>query len=168
VEFDYFWVFPKNFREGTPFLPLFSALIMIKPGYTLEQLAAFGRNTLLEHLGIELLEIGPDFLTARMPVDARTQQPFGLLHGGASVALAESLGSLASFMTLDDPRTQQTVGVEINANHLRSVRGGWVYGRCVPLHVGRRSQVWETRITDEQDRLVCVSRLTIMVVEQKK
>ncbi len=140
---------------------------MIKPGYTLEQLAGFGRNTMLEHLGIELLEIGTDFLTARMPVDHRTHQPFGLLHGGASVVLAESLGSLASFLTLDDPQTQQTVGVEINANHLRSVRSGWVYGRCVPLHVGRRSQVWEIKITDEQDRLVCVSRITIMVVGLK-
>ena len=141
---------------------------MIKPGYTLDQLAEFGRNTMLEHLGIEILEVASDFLTARMPVDHRTHQPFGLLHGGASVALAESLGSLASFLTLDDPQTQQTVGVEINANHLRSVKSGWVYGRCVPLHVGRRSQVWEIKITDEQDRLVCVSRITIMVVEMKK
>lgn len=137
---------------------------MIKPGYTPEQLNALKQNTLMEHLGIEVLEITPDFLLARMPVDHRTHQPYGLLHGGASVALAESLGSLAAFMTLDDPQTQQPVGVEINANHLRSVTSGYVYGRCVPLHVGRRSQVWEIKITDEKDRLVCVSRITIMVV----
>lgn len=141
---------------------------MIKPGYTLEQLNTLKQNTLMEHLGIEVLEIAPDFLLARMPVDHRTRQPYGLLHGGASVALAESLGSLAAFMTLDDPSTQQPVGVEINANHLRSVRSGWVYGRCAPLHVGSRSQVWEIKITDEQDRLVCVSRITIMVVEGKR
>lgn len=141
---------------------------MIKPGYTPEQLAAFTRNTLIEHLGIEFLEVSTDFLTARMPVDHRTHQPFGLLHGGASVALAESMGSMAAFLCLDDPQTQQPVGVEINANHLRSVTSGWVYGRCVPLHVGRRSQVWEIKIMDEKDRLVCVSRITMMVVEVKK
>jgi 1,4-dihydroxy-2-naphthoyl-CoA hydrolase len=141
---------------------------MIKPGYTLEQINAFNRNTLVSHLGIEYVEVGPNFLVARMPVDARTQQPFGLLHGGASVALAESLGSMASFLCFDDPQTQQPVGVEINANHLRSVRSGYVYGRCVPLHVGRRSHVWEIRLSDEAGKLVCVSRITIMVVERKK
>lgn len=141
---------------------------MIKPGYTLAQINAFNQNTLAGHLGIECVEVGPDFLVARMPVDARTHQPFGLLHGGASVALAESLGSMASFLCLDDPQTQQPVGVEINANHLRSVRAGWVYGRCVPLHVGRRSHVWDIRISDEAGKLVCVSRITILVVEGKK
>jgi len=141
---------------------------MIKPGYTPEQLLAFTRNTLIDHLGIEFLEVNTEFLTARMPVDHRTHQPAGLLHGGASVALAESMGSLAAMLTLDDPQSQQAVGVEINANHLRSVTSGWVYGRCVPLHVGRRSQVWEIKITDEKDRLVCVSRITMMVVEGNK
>lgn len=141
---------------------------MIKPVYTLDQINAIGRNSLIEHLGIEFLEINPDFLTARMPVDHRTHQPFGLLHGGASVALAESMGSMGSLLCLDDPQTQQTVGVEINANHLRGVTQGWVYGRAEPLHVGRRSQVWEIKISDEAGRLACVSRITIMVVDVKK
>lgn len=140
----------------------------MKPSYTPDQINALSRNTLLEHLGIEFLEIDTGFLTARMPVDHRTHQPFGLLHGGASVALAESMGSMAGFLALDNPETQQCVGVEINANHLRPVTEGWVYGRCVPLHVGRRSQVWEIKISDEAGRLVCVSRITMMVVEGKK
>ncbi|MCY7352282.1 MAG: hotdog fold thioesterase [Cytophagaceae bacterium] len=139
----------------------------MKPSYTLDQINRFGRNTLIEHLGIEFLEISTDFLAARMPVDHRTHQPFGLLHGGASVALAESMGSMAGLMVLENPETQHCVGVEINANHLRSVTEGWVYGRCVPLHVGRRSHVWEIKISDEAGQLVCVSRITIMVVEVK-
>ncbi|SDL06814.1 1,4-dihydroxy-2-naphthoyl-CoA hydrolase [Catalinimonas alkaloidigena] len=124
-----------------------------------------GRNTLAEHLGIEFVEIGPDFLTARMPVDHRTHQPFGLLHGGASVALAETLGSVAAALTTD-PKRQACVGLEINANHIRGVKSGWVYGTTRPLHIGRSTQVWEIRIQDEQERLICVSRITIAVLEK--
>jgi len=107
------------------------------------------------------------FVEARMPVDHRTHQPFGLLHGGASVVLAETLGSVASFLLLTDPQKQQAVGLEINANHLRGVREGWVYGRVTPIHTGRTTHVWDIRITDEQKRLVCVSRLTVAVIPVK-
>ena len=121
-------------------------------------------DSLPKHLGIEFVEAGEGYLTARMPVDKRTHQPFGILHGGASVVLAETLGSVASWMLLDNPETQRAVGLEINANHIRSVQSGWVYGRCTPIHVGRSTHVWDIRITDEQDKLVCVSRLTIAII----
>ena len=123
--------------------------------------AAVAPTTLMGALGIELIELGDDFLRGRMPVDARTRQPYGLLHGGASVALAETLGSFAGGLCVDDGRV---VGIEINANHLRGVTDGWVIGTARPLHLGRSTQVWEIRITDEQERLVCVSRLTLAVV----
>lgn len=120
-------------------------------------------DSLVKHLGIEFTEAGEGYLIARMPVDARTHQPFGILHGGASVVLAESLGSVASTILLN-PATQRAVGLEINANHLRAVRAGWVYGRCEPIHLGRTTHVWDIRITDEADRLVCISRLTIAII----
>jgi 1,4-dihydroxy-2-naphthoyl-CoA hydrolase len=136
---------------------------MFIPGFTVERIAQINRGTAAEHLGIEITEVGPDFLLARMPVDARTKQPAGLLHGGASVLLAETLGSVAAYGTL--PEGKACVGVEINANHLRGVREGWVYGRATPLHVGRTTQVWEIRISDEAGRLVCVSRITMAVID---
>jgi 1,4-dihydroxy-2-naphthoyl-CoA hydrolase len=120
-------------------------------------------GTLLDALGIEGLEIGADFLRARMPVDHRTRQPFGLLHGGASVALAETLGSLGGWLTLP-PEGGNTVGIEINANHVRAVREGWVIGTARPLHLGRSTQIWEIRIEDEAARLVCIARLTLAVI----
>lgn len=117
-----------------------------------------------ETLGIELTEAGPDYLKGRMPVDDRTRQPFGRLHGGASVALAETLASIATVATVD--RTKQTcVGIEINANHLRGVTEGWVVGIARPLHRGRTTNVWEIRIADEADRLVCVSRCTVAIID---
>ncbi|MBO0934317.1 hotdog fold thioesterase [Fibrella aquatilis] len=131
---------------------------------TVESLNEMNKNSIAGLLGIEMVSIADDLLVARMPVDARTQQPFGILHGGASVVLAESLGSLASTIRLPDPARQRAVGLEINANHIRSVRSGWVTGRCTPIHVGRTTHVWDIRITDEQDRLVCISRLTVAVV----
>jgi 1,4-dihydroxy-2-naphthoyl-CoA hydrolase len=127
---------------------------------------AFAKGTAMEHLGIEVTEIGPDYITARMPVDHRTRQPMGILHGGASVLLAESLGSFASVLCLDDMNKQSAVGVEINANHLRSVREGFVFGTARPIRVGRTIQVWNIEIVDEAGRMVCVSRLTIAVVER--
>lgn len=133
---------------------------------TVAGLNQFSANTLSGHLGIEFVEVGPNFLRARMPVEARTHQPFGLLHGGASVTLAETLGSTASASLLD-LRQQVPVGIEINANHLRSVTAGYVYGTVTPIHVGQRTHVWEIRIVDEADRSVCVSRLTVMVVDRK-
>ena len=129
---------------------------------TLEQLNASSRNTAMEPLGIVFTEIGPDYLRATMPVDARTHQPYGLLHGGASVLLAETLGSSAGMMAVGEG--QGVVGIEINANHLRGVREGVVTGTARPLHVGGRTQVWEIRIEDESARLVCVSRLTVAVI----
>ena len=133
---------------------------------SVEELNGLSKNTLLEQLEIVFTEVGDDYLVATMPVDARTHQPFGLLHGGASAALAESLGSSAANCCLDMQR-EYAVGVEINANHLRAVRSGKVTGTARPLHVGRRTQVWETRIEDERGKLACVSRLTVAVMPRE-
>lgn len=130
----------------------------------LDALNAFSRNTMVDRLGIVVTEVGDDFLRGTMPVDGRTHQPFGLLHGGASVALAETLGSLSAWLCLDDPSGQLAVGLEINANHVRGVRDGVVTGTARPEHVGRSTQVWSIRIEDEKGRLVCLSRLTVSVV----
>lgn len=130
---------------------------------TLGFLNGRARNTLLAQLDIRFTEVGDDYLVAKMPVDARTHQPFGMLHGGASVALAESLGSAGANCCLDS-QTEFAVGLEINANHVRSVRTGMVTATARPLHVGRRTQIWETQIADEAGRLVCVSRLTMAVL----
>lgn len=132
---------------------------------TLDQLKERSKNTLVEHLGIEYLEIGDDYLKAKMPVDHRTTQPAGILHGGASVALAETLGSIAAGLCVD--REMKTiVGLEINANHIRPVTDGWVTGVTKPIHVGNTTQVWEIKIYNEQDKLVCVSRLTVANIDQ--
>ena len=117
----------------------------------------------MEAMGIVFTELGEDFLRGTMPVDARTLQPYGLLHGGASVVLAETLGSLAANLCLDDQANQQAVGIEINANHLRGVTAGLVTGTARPVHVGRSTQVWDIRIEDDQGRAVCVSRLTLAI-----
>lgn len=135
--------------------------------YSLVRLNEMGRGNLAEHLGIEFTAIDDDSLSARMPVDRRTCQPAGLLHGGASVALAETLGSFAGSLVLTDP-SATVVGLEINANHVRGVRDGWVTGTARPLHLGRSTQVWEIRITDEAQQLVCISRLTVAVVVKRK
>jgi 1,4-dihydroxy-2-naphthoyl-CoA hydrolase len=133
---------------------------------SLQQLNAMRSNTLLETLDIQVTEIGDDFLRGTMPVDARTHQPYGLLHGGASVALAETLGSLAAMMCADASR-EVAVGLDINANHLRAVTSGLVTGTARPLHVGRSTQVWEIRIEDAAGKLVCISRLTMAVVPKQ-
>ncbi len=132
---------------------------------TPDALNAFGRGSMVEHLGIVFDEVGPDYLMGSMPVDHRTHQPFGLLHGGASVALAETLGSTAGSCCVD-PERQVCVGLEINANHVRAVRQGRVAGTARPLHLGARTQVWEIRIRDEAGALVCVSRLTLAVLDR--
>ena len=129
---------------------------------SLAALNALSANTAMEPLGIEFTELGPDFLCATMPVDRRTRQPYGLLHGGASVLLAETLGSTAAMLCAAEG--ERCVGIEINANHLRAVREGIVTGTARPLHVGRQTQVWEIRIEDAARRLVCVSRLTVAVL----
>ncbi len=119
------------------------------------------------HIGIELTEIGDDFVKARMPVDHRTTQPYGLLHGGASVALAESLGSVAGTLCVNLSE-EAVVGLGINANHIRSVKSGFVEGIARPLHIGRNTQVWEIKITNEEGKLVCASRITLAVVKINK
>ena len=133
---------------------------------TLQTLNGLARNTMAERIGIEFTAIGPDYLTAKMPVDARTHQPFGLLHGGASVALAETLGSVAATCCVDTDR-QVCVGLEVNANHVRSVRDGFVTGVAKPVHIGRKTQVWEIRIVNENEELVCISRITLAVLDKK-
>jgi 1,4-dihydroxy-2-naphthoyl-CoA hydrolase len=134
-----------------------------KTAVTLEELQERARNTLSEHLGIRYTEIGPDYLRATMPVDARTHQPAGILHGGASVALAESVGSVGANLCVD-MKTQVCVGQEINANHLRPIGSGLVTATARPYHVGSRSQVWHVEIADQRGKLVCVSRLTMAVL----
>ncbi|THT98239.1 hotdog fold thioesterase [Lampropedia puyangensis] len=119
-------------------------------------------NTAVSHLGIEVVEIGEDFLRARMPVDARTKQPFGLLHGGCSVVLAETLGSMGAYYSA--PEGHHAVGLDINANHLRAVTSGWVTGTARPVHVGRTTHVWQIDIHDEAQKLVCVSRITMAIL----
>jgi len=130
----------------------------------LDALNAASRDTLIAHLGIVFTEAGPDWLRATMPVDARTLQPYGLLHGGASVVLAETLGSSAGNLCAEPGRI--CVGLEINANHLRAARSGTVTGTARPLHVGRATQVWEIRIEDAAGKPVCVSRLTLAVIDR--
>jgi len=134
--------------------------------YTLDELQRLNACNLADHLDIRVTEIGADYLRGTMPVDRRTLQPFGLLHGGASVALAETLGSVASNCCVDTSRFY-CVGQEINANHIRSARTGRVTGTARPVHLGRRTHVWDIRIEDDQGRLTCVSRLTMSVVERR-
>lgn len=138
-------------------------MTIFKKRPTLDAIATRGQHSLQETLGIRITEIGDDFLRGTLPVDARTRQPFGLLHGGASVALAETLGSMAGWMCLPDDGSR-VVGLEINANHLKAMREGEVIGTARPLHLGRSTQVWEIQIRDPDDALVCVSRLTLAVV----
>jgi uncharacterized protein (TIGR00369 family) len=137
---------------------------VFRDGVDLDAVRASGAGTLVEHLGIQLTELGDDFLRGTMPVDHRTKQPYGLLHGGASVALAETLGSIAGNLAVRDPSKHMVVGLEINANHLAAVTSGTVTGTARPLHVGRSTQVWEIRIEDAMGRMNCVSRITLAVV----
>ncbi len=139
---------------------------MQKQEITVEKLNSWRHNTMVEHLGIEITEVGPDFLCGKMPVDHRTHQPMGLLHGGASVALAETLGSIAATLQVDQSK-YACVGLEINANHIKGVRSGYVFGKATAQHLGRTTQVWEIRITTETGDLVCISRITMAVIEKK-
>ncbi len=138
---------------------------MFNTDMSLAAINQMSERTLAANLGIEFTEVGADFICARMPVDSRTLQPFGLLHGGASIALAETMGSVAS-TALIDLSTQAAVGLDINGNHLRTVRDGYVFGTVRPLHVGRRTHVWEIRIEDGEGRLVNISRLTMMIIKR--
>jgi len=133
---------------------------------TIEILNSFNKN-MSKFLEIEFTEIGPDFLIAKMPVNEKTMQPFGLLHGGASVVLAETLGSVASNLCVNDMMQEAVVGIEINANHLNGARSGYVYGKVSPLKLGRTIQVWEIKIIDENEKPICSSRLTTTVIKRK-
>lgn len=141
--------------------------IWFKKDLSLADLAGLGKGNMAEHIGIEWAELGADFISARMPVDHRTRQPYGLLHGGASAALAETLGSVAAALVVDDTRFC-CVGLDINANHVRSARGGFVTGIAKPLHIGASTHVWEIKIYDDREKLVCVSRLTVAVLKLNK
>lgn len=123
------------------------------------------RETLVRHLGIEFVEVGDDYVKATMPVDQRTHQPMGMLHGGASLALAETLGSVGSTLCIEDLAKNHCVGLEINANHLRSVREGQVTGIAKPIHLGKTTHVWEIRIVDDEERPVCIARMTLAVID---
>ena len=131
----------------------------------LNQLNALNENTVSRHLGIEITELGDDFLRGRVPVDHRTKQPFGLLHGGVSVVLAESLGSIGAYYA--SPEGHNAVGLDINANHLRSATSGWVTGTARPVHIGRTTQVWQIDMVNDEGQLTCVSRITMAVLAPK-
>jgi 1,4-dihydroxy-2-naphthoyl-CoA hydrolase len=133
---------------------------------SLDQLNKTGNGNMVSHLGIVFTAIGDDFIEATMPVDSRTKQPMGLLHGGANVVLAETLGSVAASLTVNNER-QAVVGLEINANHLKSVREGLVKGTAKPIHLGKTTQVWEIKIVNEANRLCCISRLTMAILDLK-
>ena len=124
------------------------------------------QNTMTSTIGIEITDIGDDFICGKMPIDERTTQPFGLLHGGASAALAETLGSIGGGIKVYS-NNETVVGIEINANHLKSVRDGWVFGKATPIRIGKKIQVWNIEITNENDDLICVSRLTLAVIPKK-
>ena len=132
--------------------------------YLLEKFKDKTASTMVEALGIEVTDFGDQYICGKMPVDHRTKQPFGLLHGGASVALAETLGSMGAGMQID-LNTHAVVGIEINASHLKSVNDGWVFGRATAVRVGRKIQTWEIDIVDEKENLVCKSRLTLAVIK---
>lgn len=140
--------------------------IWFKEEISLDQLNRLGDNTLGEHLAMKFTEIGDNYLKATMPVDHRTQQPYGLLYGGASAALAETLCSVASALVIDTDKNI-CVGLEINANHVRGVKSGWVSGMVSPIHIGASTHVWDIKIVDEKEKLVCVSRLTVAILPKK-
>lgn len=140
--------------------------MIFPPDLSLDTLNQLGKNTMTDFLGIRFTQIGNDFLEATMPVTDKTKQPLGLLHGGANVVLAETLGSVAATLTVDTSR-QHCVGLEINANHLKSVREGWVRGVTKPIHLGKKTQVWEIKIFNSQDELTCISRITMAIIDRK-
>lgn len=146
-------------------IELHTYMIWFNKALQLSDIVTFGDDNMGAHIGIEFTALGEDYLQARMPVDKRTKQPYGLLHGGASCVLAETLGSVASALVVDDSKFS-CVGLEINANHVRGARDGFVTGTAKPLHIGRTTHVWEIKIADERNKLVCVSRLTVAIIKK--
>ncbi len=140
--------------------------IWFNKSVTLNDVRDFGKDTMANYLGIECVEIGEDFLKLSMPVNEKTKQPNGILHGGASCALAETVGSFASALTIDMEK-YICVGLEINANHVRSAKDGIVTGHCTPLHLGKTTHVWDIKIYDESEKLICVSRLTVAILPKR-
>lgn len=137
---------------------------MFKKSLDLRKINEFSKNSMVGNLGIEIIEIGKNYIKGKMPVDKRTTQPFGLLHGGASVTLSETLGSFGSGLICDN---NNIVGIEINANHLKSAKEGYVYGKSKPIHIGKKTHVWQTKITNELNQLICISRLTVAILNKK-
>lgn len=140
--------------------------MLFKENLDLDFLNGLVKNTMVDFLGIQFTTIGADYLEATMPVNEKTKQPYGLLHGGANMVLAETLGSIGSSL-LVDPETQYCVGLEINANHLKAVKSGMVTGVTKPLHVGKKTHVWEVKIFSEDDKLTCISRITLAVLDKQ-
>jgi 1,4-dihydroxy-2-naphthoyl-CoA hydrolase len=141
--------------------------IWFKKDIKIEDFSSWVEHTMSETLGMKFIEIGDNYLKLSMPVDERTKQPYGLLHGGASVALAETVGSVASALVIDHTK-HLCVGLEINANHVRSAREGLVIGTCTPIHIGASTHVWDIKIHDEKGHLICISRLTVAILERKE
>jgi len=140
--------------------------IWFNKSITLEDIKLFGKETMASYLGMQWIEIGDDFLKLSMPVNEKTKQPYGLLHGGASCALAETVGSVASALVIDMEKNI-CVGLEINANHIRSAKEGIVTGHCTPLHLGKTTHVWDIKIYDGNEKLICVSRLTVAILPKQ-
>ncbi|MEO6220015.1 MAG: hotdog fold thioesterase [Ginsengibacter sp.] len=141
--------------------------IWFNKSLNLSQVKDFGKETMASYLGIEWVEVGADFAKMSIPVNEKTQQPYGLLHGGASCVLAETIGSLASALVIDMDKFY-CVGLEINANHIRSVREGLVIGTCTPLHLGKSTHVWDIKLHDDFEKLICVCRLTVAIIPLKQ
>ena len=139
---------------------------MIDITIQLKNINKFNNGCMVSHIGIEYTELGVDYICGKMPVDKRTKQPLGLLHGGANVTLAETLGSMASNLYLDD-KVEYAVGLDINANHLKSATSGYVYGKAKAVHIGKKTHVWEIKITNEKNQLCCISRLTMAILQKK-
>ena len=140
---------------------------MIDTTIDLKELNKSSNGCMVSHIGIEYTDLGENYLCGKMPVDERTKQPLGLLHGGANVTLAETLGSMAANLCLDE-KFEYAVGLDINANHLKSATSGFVYGKAQAIHIGKKTQVWEIKITNEKNQLCCISRLTMAVLQKKK
>ena len=126
----------------------------------------FQKKTMTDHIGIEIIDYGEEYITAKMPIDNRTKQPFGIMHGGASAVLAESLGSIGAGMSVD-MKTKSVVGIELNVSHLKAVKGGWVFGTANAIRIGNKIQVWSIDITDERKNKVCIGRLTLAIIDKK-
>lgn len=142
------------------------AAIWFNKSITLADLKDFGKETMANHLEMDWVEIGEDYLKLSMPVNEKTKQPYGILHGGASCALAETIGSVASALIIDREKFI-CVGLEINANHVRAAKEGLVIAHCTPLHIGKSTHVWDIKINDEQEKLICISRLTVAILPKK-